>query len=139
MPDGEGGISNFVIDNTVPAHNNKDFMTGFSHMLLSSRKKSEWSNSHEFPMIREAAKQNEVTCKELYNAFWKAYSDQYTPASGIEWRHLWKHIEKMRLGRDRQLYTYNEMLNICDKEMIDTDHFEPVKDEDEKVKGWKRK
>lgn len=134
MPDGEGKISSFRIDNSVPAWKNKDFMAGFSHMLLSSRRQSQWNNDHEFAMIREAARNQGVTCRELYEAFWRAYSDHYTPASGIEWRHLWKHIEEMRKGRDRRYYTYKEMLDVCDREHIDTDHFEYIEED-----KWKRK
>lgn len=72
-----------------------------------------------------------VTEKELYEAFWMAYADPYVPASGIEFRHLWKHIEVMRYGYDRRSYTYEEMHDEMHKRGIDsTDAFQMTTEKD---------
>ena len=84
--------------------------------------------------FREACQREEVTCKELIDAYWKAYSDPYVGKEGIQFRHLWKHIEKARLGSGDRLYTYNEMLHVCDKEHITTDSFTLVE-----IDQWRRK
>lgn len=76
----------------------------------------------------------EITEQELNDAFWEAYADPYVPSTGTEFRHLWKHINKKRLGSGDKLYTYREMLNICHRESITTDHFEFIDKEQ-----WKRK
>lgn len=96
MPDGSGAMAKFQVDNNVPAWKNENFLKGFAHMILVSRKTSQWNNDHELAMWQEALKRNNVTPVEAYNAFWAAFSDPYTPASGIEWKNLWKHIQKNR-------------------------------------------
>lgn len=70
-----------------------------------------------------------ITERELNDAFWLAYADAYVPATGIEFRHLWKHIEVMRKGSTKRTYTYEEMLNYCDKNGIGTDSFSIYKEE----------
>ena len=134
MPNGSGGFSLVEVSNNQLAHSSKDFFMAFSHMMLTTRKSGAWNTEYESGLFQQVLKMNEVTCKELYDSFFKAYSDQYTPSSGIEWRNLWKHIEEARMGKDRTYYTYDEMLSICHKDYISTDHFEFI----EKDK-WKRK
>lgn len=56
-------------------------------------------------MLRVAMSRHDVKPRELYEAFWDAYEDHYTPKDGIQWRHLWKHISKRR----EQTYTPPDM------------------------------
>lgn len=51
----------------------------------------------------QAIKRFNVTEKELENGFWRAYADHYTPSSGIEFRHIYKHVQKMRNGEDQTI------------------------------------
>lgn len=44
----------------------------------------------------EALKRFNVTEKELEEGFWQAYADHYTPQTGIEFRHIFKHIKENR-------------------------------------------
>ena len=44
----------------------------------------------------EALRRFNVTDKELEDGFWKAYADHFTPASGIEFRHIYKHVLESR-------------------------------------------
>lgn len=90
-------------------------------------------SSNDQTLFLKALDRFKVTEIELNNAFWNAYADTYVPSSGIEFRHLYKHIEKERHGSGDRLYSYKEMLNIVDKEKITTEHFEIV----EKDK-WRR-
>jgi len=76
-----------------------------------------------------ALKKNKVTIKELYDAFWKAYGDPYVGKDGIAFRHLWKHIEKARYGDEGTLFTYEKMLNYCDRNHCSTDVFDIVEEE----------
>jgi len=92
------------------------------------------NNQTDKKLFVDALKRFEVTEKELNDAFWISYSDPYVPSSGAEFRHLWKHIEKMRNGSGDKLYSYKEVLSICDKQKISTDHFDFI----EKDK-WRRK
>lgn len=113
---------------------NRDVVKGVVYLIESAG--SDY-NDISLWAFKECLNRNNVTCQELIDAYWKAYSDPYVGKEGIQWRHLWKHIEKSRVGSGSKLYTYNEMLNIVDKEYIDTDHFESVKT-DEGVR-WRRK
>ena len=113
MPDGRGGFGLVTVTEKQLAHSSKDFFASFSHMMLTTRKSGGWNTEYEAGLFQQVLKMNEVTCKELYDSFFKAYSDQYTPSSGIEWRNLWKHIEEIRMGKDRTYYTHAEILNIC--------------------------
>ena len=47
-------------------------------------------------MFMIALEKYEVTEKELYESFWQAYADPYVPPSGIEFRHIYKHIKSKR-------------------------------------------
>lgn len=112
-----------------PIAEDSEAMQGLGRYILATRKNGNWNTDFEPKLLKDLLDENEVTISEAVKAFKKAYSDHYTPASGIEWRHLWKHIEEMRKGRDRRYYTYEEMINICDKENITTDHFEFIEED----------
>lgn len=148
MPIGESLVK-FEVDNSVAVHTNKEFFTSFTHMLIATRRIPEEISPYEIPMLHEAMKRENVMPEELYEAFWKAYRDPYVPNTGIEWRHLWKHIEESRNVSD--LYTYDEMAQICDRDNLPREAFEFVDSiaeaEKEKnpdvnlryVKIWRRK
>ena len=124
------GIVKFKPDSL--AIENKDVVKGVIYLIESSGAQY---NDIAVWAFRESCSRNDVSCKELIDAYWKAYSDPYVGKEGIQWRHLWKHIEKHRHGSGEKLYTYDEMLNIVDKQKITTDHFQFIKDS----KLWKRK
>lgn len=131
---GNGGLDDYRVEKNKLAYSDNHFLSAFGKMLLSTRASGSWNNEYEPELLQKVLKDNQVTCKELHDAFYKAYSDHFTPQSGIEWRHLWKHIEKSRLGSGDKIYTRKEMLDIVHRENIDTDHFEFLaKDQ------WKRK
>lgn len=52
-------------------------------------------NHHKAGFLKAVKKFN-VTEKELEEGFWRAYADHYTPQSGIEFRHIFKHISQIR-------------------------------------------
>jgi hypothetical protein len=110
---------------------NKDVLKGVIYLIESSGASY---NDIAIWAFKKVCQKNDVTCQELIDAYWKAYSDPYVGKEGIQWRHLWKHIEKERLGSGDKIYTYKEMLFVCDKEHITTDHFEFID-----VEKWKRK
>ena len=102
----------------------------------------------EKSMFMTALKRFEVTDHELIEAFWLAYADPYVPSAGIEFRHLWKHIEGMR--GDQKTYTWREMRKVIDKEypgMADNEVFEclngkegrPDKRDGDNKPLWRRK
>lgn len=150
MPNSTGDLKTIQTKPSTLA-TSKVFFPNFCRMILATRKGGDWHNIYEQGLLKMTLEDHDVTAIEAYRAWKKAYSDQYTPASGIEWRHLWKQIEEMRMGRDRQYYSYTEMLNICDRENISTDHFEidPAEKQKqeqtnpnkptEKIKIWRRK
>lgn len=151
MPDGDGGIAELPVQENSLAGTHEQFFTAFSHMLIATRSSGDWNSEYEQGLLQMMMNEHGVTCFEAYKAFMYAYGDRFTPSSGIEWRHLWNYIEEMRKGRDRQYYSYREMLNIVDKENLTTDHFERNEQEVERVKEqnpnisveemrvWKRK
>lgn len=47
----------------------------------------------------KALERFQVTEKELEYGFWEAYADHFTPQSGIEFRHIYKHIKQKRDSR----------------------------------------
>lgn len=132
---GSGGVFLEPVDDPdKPIAESTSARQGLGSYILATRPNGEWNTEFEPKLLAQLLKENNVTIREAITAFKKAYSDHYTPASGIEWRHLWKHIEEMRMGKDRRYYTYQEMLNIVDRENITTDHFQFI-DKDK----WKRK
>ena len=44
----------------------------------------------------EALQKFSVTEKELEDGFWGAYADHFTPSTGIEFRHIYKHVLESR-------------------------------------------
>lgn len=134
-----------------PIAEDSEALGGLGRYILATRKNGNWNTDFEPKLLKDLLDEHEVTISEAVKAFKKAYSDHYTPASGIEWRHLWKHIEEMRKGRERRLYSYREMQNVCDKEKINTDHFDRLDEVAEKIQEefperdirdiqcWKRK
>lgn len=123
-PAGSGAMKTLEFDDSTAAHKNKKFMAGFTMMMLAGSGIAEFSNNNEVALLKEAFRRHEVKPSEAVDAFWKAYGDPYVKAGEIKFRHLWKYIEQERKGRDGQLYSYREMVNIADKEKISTDHFE---------------
>lgn len=97
LPGGKG-MAKVQVDNCVPAHSNETFMESFGELLLSTRKGGNWNTPFEFGMMQEAMARMKPPPSpvEVYNAFWKAYGDKYTPATGIEWKNICKHIEEAR-------------------------------------------
>lgn len=124
MMPGEQGLVEMRVAEKELSFRNRAFFESFGKMVLSTRQGGQWNNQYEPGLLQKVLKDNTVTCKELHDAFYKAYSDHFTPQTGIEWRHLFKHIEKSRHGSGDKFYTHNEMLNICHKEKITTDHFQ---------------
>lgn len=90
----EEGLRTYQADRTALIHNEPELFTAFKIMIENTRN-SEISDT-EASMLREAMRRDKVTAYELNQAFWSAYKDHYTPSSGIEWRHLWKHIQAIR-------------------------------------------
>jgi hypothetical protein len=125
------GIGEVKFNPGAKAVENKDVIKGVIYLIESSGASY---NDVAIWAFKEVCKRNEVTCQELIDAYWKAYSDPYVGKEGIQWRHLWKHIEKSRLGSGDKFYTYHEMMTIIHNECINTDHFEFL----EKDK-WRRK
>lgn len=136
----------------APAERNKNFMMGMVRLVMHTRgKMSVPAMKMELNLLSMMFSDREITVEEAYEGFKSAYSDQYLPSSGVSWRHIYKHVEEMRKGSDRKLYSYREMLSIVDKEQITTDHFEIIKEIREKaieqnkdvnkeaIKCWKRK
>jgi hypothetical protein len=124
----EGKTAMMKIDNSIPAAENTDFLKGMTMMIAVSSGKENLSKLEKWMLIEACEKQN-VMPKEMYDAFWKAYSDPYVPKTGIEFKHLWKHIEKDRYGEEGKLFTYEKMLQYCDRNSCTTDIFEIIPDE----------
>lgn len=133
-PKGTGAMRTLEFDDTEPAHSNKQFMAGFTLMMLAGSGLSEFQNGTEVSLLKEAFRRHEVKPSEAVNAFWEAYGDPYVKAGEIKFRHLWKYIERQRKGRDGRLYSYREMVNLVDKEKITTEHFERNDELAEKLK-----
>lgn len=58
-------------------------------------------NHHKAGFLK-AIKKFDVTEKELEDGFWEAYADHFTPQTGIEFRHIYKHIKAKRDERFEQ-------------------------------------
>lgn len=53
----------------------------------------------------KAVKRFELTENELVDGFWRAYADHMIPSSGIEFRHIFKHVTQIREEKDREFFT----------------------------------
>lgn len=135
VPDSDGNFHSIAVQKDELAHSNNQFMKGLVRLVLHTRQGGKQNEIRvELNLMKMMFQEHGVTAEEAYEGFKQAYSDQYTPQSGVSWRHIYKHIEEMRKGVDRKLYTYGEMLRICDKEEISTDTFEHVKEVFDKVR-----
>lgn len=54
---------------------------------------------HHKAGFMEALKRFDVTEEELDYGFWCAYADHFTPQSGIEFRHIYKHVQEFRKNK----------------------------------------
>lgn len=131
---GEKPLVQVEVNNSIQAAEQPEFMAAFSLMILAGSGRSDFTNDHELALLREAFRRHEVKPAEAVDAFWKAYGDPYVKAGHIQFRHLWKYIEAERLGQDRRLYSYREMVNIASEEKISTDHFDRNDELAEKLK-----
>lgn len=94
--DGQDELSEVQFDNPLAmAHNNQDFMLSI-YGLLSEVSGQENQSPTKLSLLQQAMKRKSVTIKEAIEGFWGAYSDPYVKDGNIEWRHIYKHIEKMR-------------------------------------------
>lgn len=123
---GKKGIGVVKYNPTQQAVENKDVIKGIVYLIESSG-----ANYGDIAIwaFKESVSRNNVTCQELVEAYWKAYQDPYVGKEGIQFRHLWKHIEKMRTG-DGSIYTYEQMLNKMDKEKIPMEAFTMIDEKD---------
>lgn len=88
-------------------------------------------------VFMSALKRFKITEKEMEESFWLAYADPYVPSTGIEFRHIWKHIEVLRKGSSRKSYTYDEMLYDMQKRGITTEAYTMIDETDSKGrKKW---
>lgn len=96
-----------VVDDTLPAHEQEQFFTAYMTLISQTRRHD--ISMTENQMILYSMKRKECTPSECVDAFWKAFDDPYVPASGIEWRHIAKHIDD---ARDLQTgeHVYNHAL-----------------------------
>lgn len=81
-------------------------------------------------MFLRACKRFELTSNETREAFWRAYADAFVPSTGIEFRHIYKHVLEIRKesgeGKTLKLYSYEEAIRYCEKTYGHsklTDHF----------------
>ena len=84
----------------------------------------------EMNLLYLALDMNNITADEVMKSFWKAYGDPFVSQGKIEFRHLWKHIEKMRFGRSGKTYTFEEMLMCMGRENIPQSAFQMVEERD---------
>jgi len=52
--------------------------------------------NHDKAGFIEAIHRFNITESELEEAFWLAYADHFVPQSGIEFKHIYKHVEAKR-------------------------------------------
>lgn len=82
------------IDPTTPACTKQ--VLAPLELMLAHASNREALGDGEFNLLGQALKRFNVTADEVFDAFWKAYADPYVSQGKIEFRHLWKHIEKER-------------------------------------------
>jgi hypothetical protein len=83
------------VDNSVPAHKNKEFFTGFCYMMATANKK-ESLDKMEMWILRQACKNHNIYPNELYHAYWEAIGDEFVSKEGIEFKNLFKYVKKHR-------------------------------------------
>lgn len=93
-PDGNS-IGKLDLPPDMPAVESKQMIASLN-MMIAHAAGEEKTDKIKMWMMCEALRRNRVTCKELVDAFWKAYGDQYVSQGRIEFRHLWKYIEQQR-------------------------------------------
>lgn len=126
-PDG-GAWGNLEVSRGQMADQEKSLLASLN-MMIAHAAGLENTSKTQMLMLREAMKKNKVTCEEAIEAFWAAYSDPYVSQGRIEWRHMWKHIEKMRKGEEGRYFTYEQMLGKMHKDSIPQSVFTMVPEE----------
>lgn len=129
-------FGSLVVAKDENAHESTELLASLN-MMLAHSSGDEATPKPQMMMMREAMKRNAVTCEEAIEAFWKAYADPYVSQGRIEFRHMWKHIEKMRKGEDGKTYTYEQMLTKMQKESLPMECFDMIDEEDSRGrKKW---
>jgi hypothetical protein len=77
------------------AHENKQFITALITMIQVSNGDSGIVANHAW-LMSEGFRFHNVSCKEAYDAFWKAYADPFLSGGRIEFRNIMKHVEERR-------------------------------------------
>ena len=103
------GIGVIKYKKSQPVIENNDILQGVIFLIESTG--ASYSDIQIWA-FRESCKRENVTCQELIDGYWKAYSDRFVGKEGIQWRHIWNHIEVARKGDSRKVYTYFEMVDM---------------------------
>lgn len=120
-------IANIKYDPDAIASTDEKFCKGMVYLMETQGANYDAISIWAF---REACERNNVTCQELYDAYWKAYADPFVGKEGIQFRHLWKHIEQSRTGGSR-IMTYNQMLNDMHKNNYSMSMYKQINELDE--------
>ena len=109
------------------AHKNRAFIMGVFYLIEMDGAEYDEIRMWSF---REACSRYNVTCQELIDAYWRAYSDPYVGKAGIQFRNLWKHIENSRTGGQRPM-SYDAMLDDMHRKSLPMSAYRQVDELDE--------
>lgn len=133
VPDNSSGglesklaIGNVEYRENEPVTDNKQFAMGIIYLIESDGAEYDEISIWNF---RRACEQFEVTCQEMIDAYWKAYSDPYVGKEGIQFRHLYKHIEQHRTGGGKK-YTYDQMIDLVTARKYPQEAFKLIEEKD---------
>ena len=87
----------------LPAYSKEVFPSLVLMLAHASGRKALYDG--EIQLLHHAMKHFNVTTDEAMTAFWEAYADPYVSQGKIEFRHLWKHIEKTRIPKEIEWMT----------------------------------
>jgi hypothetical protein len=83
------GIANIPIDRTAPATTNKP-------LVIEVMSRCNLESDDDRILFVLLLDNFSVTQLELYKGFFSAYADHMTPQTGIEFKHIYKHIKDRR-------------------------------------------
>ena len=81
-----------------PAESDENMMILMNMMALLSGTNA--MSEKDVKIFKLAFSTFKISFEEAYTALWKAFADAYVPSTGIEFRHIYKHIEERRKAND---------------------------------------
>jgi hypothetical protein len=98
VPKANGDPITIDIDPRSPAESDENMVVLLNMMALLSNMGT--MSEKDVKIFKLAFSTFKISFEEAYLGIWKAFADAYVPSTGIEFKHIYKHIEERRKAND---------------------------------------